>query len=158
MPNYWEEEYGLDPDNPYDADFDNDDDGLTNLEEYELDSNPLDSDTDDDGLLDGEEVGECPDVLDSDSDNDGLSDGEEITLGTDPCNSDTDGDGIADGVEVESGTDPLDPTKTLVFEDNDMKSILFKPALWQDYNLGIDGGTQVLRYSGGLGYTGKTHI
>ena len=49
--------------------------------------------------------------------------------------------------------DPLDPTKTLVFEDNDMKSILFKPALWQDYNLGIDGGTQVLRYSGGLGYT-----
>jgi TonB-linked SusC/RagA family outer membrane protein len=49
--------------------------------------------------------------------------------------------------------DPLDPSRTLVFEDNDMAGILFSPAMWQDYNLGINGGSQILRYSGGIGYT-----
>ena len=49
--------------------------------------------------------------------------------------------------------DPLDPSKTLVFQDNDMSEILFKPALWQDYNLGIDGGTESMRYNGSIGYT-----
>jgi len=52
-----------------------------------------------------------------------------------------------------SMADPLDPSQTLIFKDSDIKGELFNPALWQDYNLGIDGGTQVLRYSGGLGYT-----
>jgi len=49
--------------------------------------------------------------------------------------------------------DPLDPSKTLIFQDNDIKSILFSPALWQNYHLGIDGGTNILRYSGSIGYT-----
>ena len=61
------------------------------------------------------------------------------------------GESVPDGWK--SMPDPLDPSKTLIFEDNDIKSILFRPALWQDYNLGIDGGTDVLRYSGSIGYT-----
>jgi TonB-linked SusC/RagA family outer membrane protein len=61
------------------------------------------------------------------------------------------GESVPEGWE--SMPDPLDPSKTLIFQDNDIKSILFKPALWQNYNLGIDGGTDVLRYSGSIGYT-----
>jgi hypothetical protein len=56
IPNSWEEEYGLDPDNPSDAERDKDFDGLTNLEEYEYDTHPSDFDTDKDGYADGEEV------------------------------------------------------------------------------------------------------
>jgi len=49
--------------------------------------------------------------------------------------------------------DPLDPSKTLIFEDNSIKDILFNPALWQNYYVGIDVGTEVLRYTGSVGYT-----
>ncbi|MCK4678959.1 MAG: TonB-dependent receptor [Bacteroidales bacterium] len=61
------------------------------------------------------------------------------------------GESVPEGWE--SMPDPLDPSKTLIFKDSDMKSILFNPALWQDYNLGIDGGADALRYSGSIGYT-----
>ncbi|MFN6378662.1 MAG: tandem-95 repeat protein, partial [Flavobacteriales bacterium] len=64
-----------------------DDDGITNVEEGLLGTDPLDEDTDDDGILDGGE----------------------ISLGTDPMSSDSDGDGINDGEELSSGADPLDP-------------------------------------------------
>lgn len=102
MPDYWEEEYGFNPNNPYDAELDPDQDGLTNVEEYDYGSNPLKADTDGDGLKDGLELSVCPGILKADSDSDGLKDGAEIVLKTDPCNSDSDGDGIKDGVEVES--------------------------------------------------------
>ncbi len=41
MPNSWEERYGFNPKNPNDAKTDNDDDGYTNLEEYENGDNPI---------------------------------------------------------------------------------------------------------------------
>ncbi|MAR90046.1 MAG: hypothetical protein CML06_04075 [Pseudomonadales bacterium] len=40
MPDVWEQAYGLDPLNPADADLDNDSDGKTNLQEYQLNTNP----------------------------------------------------------------------------------------------------------------------
>ena len=66
---------------------DADGDGLTNVEESELGTDPRLAD----------------------SDHDGLSDSEEISYETDPLNKDTDGDGAKDGLEVRRGTDPLDP-------------------------------------------------
>ena len=52
IPNRWELLYGLDPGDPLDAERDPDLDGLTNLQEYQRGTNPLDPDTDHDGLRD----------------------------------------------------------------------------------------------------------
>lgn len=49
--------------------------------------------------------------------------------------------------------DPLDPSKTLVFVDNDLADVIFSPALRQHYYLGVDGGSENVRYSGGVGFT-----
>ena len=56
MPGLWEEAVGLDQDDPGDADTDLDDDGLTNLGEYENGTDPAITDTDNDGTTDGDEV------------------------------------------------------------------------------------------------------
>ncbi len=59
LPDDWENQYGLDPNDPTGdngAAGDPDNDGLTNLEEYTNGTNPHDSDTDNDGLPDGWEV------------------------------------------------------------------------------------------------------
>lgn len=72
---------------------DSDQDGLTDLEEYDVHhTDPLNPDTDGDGVLDGLEVG---------------------VYGTDPLNPDTDGDGDNDGYELENRTDPRDPAHFL---------------------------------------------
>lgn len=62
-----------------------DSDGLTDLEEFQNNTDPNDADTDDDGLNDGAEVN---------------------TYGTNPTSEDTDGDGMSDGREVAKGFDP----------------------------------------------------
>ncbi|MDY6904846.1 MAG: chitobiase/beta-hexosaminidase C-terminal domain-containing protein [Thermodesulfobacteriota bacterium] len=89
LPDDWEMQYlGTVTQGPSDH---GDDDGLTNMQEYELGTDPsVNADTDGDGLTDGEELtlwGEIWDedmdgdgvinLLDADSDNDGLSDGQE---------------------------------------------------------------------------------
>ena len=56
MPDAWERTYGLNPQVAADADRDADGDGITNLAEYYLRSNPRGSDTDGDGLTDGREL------------------------------------------------------------------------------------------------------
>ncbi len=71
---------------------DTDGDGLNDIEEAELGTDPNDPDTDGDGLTDGDEVG-------------AQSDG----YGTDPTLFDTDDDGASDGDEIAAGTDPTDP-------------------------------------------------
>lgn len=83
-----------------DGDEDFDEDGLTNLEEFENGTDPYVADTDGDGLLDGDEVkNHGTDPLVADTDGDGLDDGDEIVLGTNPLVQDTDGDGIIDSKE-----------------------------------------------------------
>lgn len=96
---------GTDPTKP-----DTDGDGLSDgAEVNDYGTDPLKTDTDGDGLNDGEEVTfYLTDPLHPDSDQDGLSDGAEVLdHGTDPLNSDTDGDGLPDGLEVQLGLDPL---------------------------------------------------
>jgi hypothetical protein len=88
----WEEKYGLSASDDGSVDVNNgpdgdpDVDGLSNLEEQSLGTDPQSDDTDDDGLSDAVEDGG----------------GEFISVtqtGTDPLNADTDGDGLSDGVE-----------------------------------------------------------
>ncbi|WP_411845896.1 LamG-like jellyroll fold domain-containing protein [Roseibacillus persicicus] len=118
-----EDEFGTSDDDP-----DSDDDGVSDLDEYNKGGNGnLDDDFDNDGLTNSQETsgtanpwvegsssgtpGEITDWCNPDSDGDGLSDGDEVaaTNGsvTDPNNPDTDGDGFNDGTEVASATDPL---------------------------------------------------
>jgi outer membrane protein OmpA-like peptidoglycan-associated protein/outer membrane protein W len=66
---------------------DSDGDGLSDVREAQIGTDPNNPDTDGDGLLDGEEVNK---------------------YSTDPKNPDTDDGGIYDGVEVANGADPLD--------------------------------------------------
>ena len=101
MLDQWEFDNGLSYNNPNDAAIDSDNDGLTNLQEYQYGTNINDVDSDNDGISDGDEVanGSDPhDYKDStvDSDGDGLTNAQEIELGTDPFNPDTDGDGVND--------------------------------------------------------------
>ena len=87
-----------------DCNEDFDDDGLTNLQEYLLNTSPWHSDSDKDTLNDGAEVNTYnTNPLEPDSDFDGLNDADEISLGVLPNNPDTDGDGILDGNEYYSG-------------------------------------------------------
>ena len=102
---------------------DTDEDGLFDIYEKVIDSDPLDADTDDDGLPDGYEVLTLgTDPLEVDTDENGISDAEEDfdsddlnNLGeyinnTQPFNPDTDEDGFMDGSEVYTyGTEPLNP-------------------------------------------------
>lgn len=103
LPLWWETLYNLDDNDAADAALDSDNDGLTNLEEFTLKTNPIVEDTDSDGLLDGEEVntyGTSP--LIADTDGDGLSDGIEVNeYGTDPLLTDSDEDGLTDREEVQ---------------------------------------------------------
>ncbi|MCG3146937.1 MAG: hypothetical protein PCFJNLEI_00372 [Verrucomicrobiae bacterium] len=100
---------------------DADSDGLSNLVEFSLGTDPTYADTDGDGLADGAEVnthGTNP--LNWDSDGDGLSDEEELnTYNTDPLLWSTVGDGISDGWKVAHGFDPLDPTVAGRDDDGD---------------------------------------
>lgn len=102
---------------------DNDKDGLNNLQEYQLNLNPISKNTDKDRLPDGQEDNDKDeltnvqelqaklDPLKADTDNDGVKDAEEdndsdglntkeeFIVGTNPIKGDSDKDGLADGEE-----------------------------------------------------------
>ncbi|MBT3689829.1 hypothetical protein HN800_02020 [bacterium] len=73
------------------------------------------TDSDNDGLTDVEELAIGTDPFEVDSDGDGLFDREEVKVyHTNPLNPDTDGDGWLDGTdEVHKGWDPLGPGRLL---------------------------------------------
>jgi RHS repeat-associated protein len=89
---------------------DADQDGLSNVGEYNVGIDPLEPDTDLDGLPDGWEAQygldpNAPNDPNIDSDVDGWTDGQEADQNTDPLHVDTDGDGVEDAMDA----DPLDP-------------------------------------------------
>ncbi|MGY5854966.1 MAG: hypothetical protein RTS72_00100, partial [Candidatus Thorarchaeota archaeon] len=96
LPDYWEVSFFL---NPLfdDALWDDDNDELTNIAEYQAGCSPIDNDCDDDTLEDGYEV---------------------LILGTNPLSSDSDLDSLPDGWEVDYGLDPL-VDDTALDEDSD---------------------------------------
>ncbi len=121
---------------------DSDGDGLSDVRESELGTDPYDPDTDKDQLSDGDEVLTAKtDPLNPDTDYDGLKDGPEVhQYKTDPLDRDTDNGGVADGHEViEDGTDPLNPADDLVlFELNlqfDYDKANIKPEYFDDLNV-----------------------
>lgn len=87
---------------------DTDGDGLDDLEEYNMSTNPESTDTDNDGLDDMEEVEAGTDPAVFDSDGDSLGDGFEVDWGSDPRSRDTDKEGLDDGKEFELGSNPAD--------------------------------------------------
>lgn len=88
MPDSWENSFGLNPDNPDDAKSDSDNDTLSNIDEYNNNTNPNEQDTDFDGLPDGLEILEFyTNPINPDTDNDTYSDGDEVLAGTNPLNS-----------------------------------------------------------------------
>jgi len=83
IPDSWAIAHGLDPNDPAMPFEDPDQDGLTNLQEFQNGTDPHNPDTDGDGLTDGQEV---------------------LMYHTSPLLASTDGTGIPDGVEVQTGT------------------------------------------------------
>ena len=120
-----EDQYDCLDKNVADADKDPDRDGLSNIAELNLGTDPCNPDSDFDGLTDGEEVNRVvsgqpapTNPRDDDTDGDGLSDGFETGTGivngmtdsgTDPLLADTDGDDVGDLRELQIGTDPFNP-------------------------------------------------
>ncbi len=102
---------------------DSDGDGLPDVDEELLGTDPLRQDTDQDGLMDGIEVRMGLDPLQPniingcnlslDEDGDRLNTCEERVLGTNACIGDTDGDGLPDLVEALAMTNPLIPEDLL---------------------------------------------
>ncbi len=110
-------------------DLDDDNDGLSDEEEGNLKTNPLEPDTDKDGVNDKTDVfpsnpTESKDVdndgfgdnADLDDDNDGLGDAKEKTIGTNPFSRDTDKDGVGD-------RDDVFPLNSAEWADNDHDGI-----------------------------------
>jgi len=54
--------------------------------------------------------------------------------------------------------DPLDPSKTLIFQDNNFQDLIYEKALWQNYYVGIDGGNDEIRYAASIGYTDDSGV
>ncbi|MDP2137998.1 MAG: hypothetical protein Q8J74_09100, partial [Candidatus Didemnitutus sp.] len=108
----WELAHGLSP-AVNDRAGDLDGDGLSNLKEYLLGTNPNNADIDGDGLNDAFELTIGTNPRNADTDGDGLPDGLELILHLNPLSaadagSDTDGDGITDLAEYLAGSDPSD--------------------------------------------------
>lgn len=115
---------------PVDPNLDSDGDGLTNVEEEAIGTNPLNADTDGDGIHDGEEVGSNPadpvdtdndgiiNALDQDDDNDSILTVYENYDGDSyPGNDDSDGDGVPDYLDTDDDNDGL-PTLQEVPDPN----------------------------------------
>lgn len=91
LPDYWEKLFKLDL-NQNNSDKDLDNDGLSNIVEFQNSTDPTKQDTDSDGVFDGWEIkyGLDPLVADgyNDNDNDSLTNIEEFEIGSDPTKDD----------------------------------------------------------------------
>ena len=131
----WEVAHSLNPLNAADAALDADNDGLSDLQEYQNGTDPQKADTDGDGLPDGWEVAHHLRPLTAsatgDADSDGLSNLQEYQRGTDPEKADTDNDGLPDKFEVGHNLNPLADNST-VDTDHDGVSDVHEYKLGQD--------------------------
>jgi len=127
IPDCYEIQYGLSETNPLDAQFFNDSDGLTNLEEYNANTNPNIDDTDGDGVNDKIEVRLGFNPLYGDTDNDGIDDlaeyqsifftdidndgfvgaGDNCLLINNPAQFDSDNDNIGNACDADFNNDNL---------------------------------------------------
>ncbi|RYZ44279.1 MAG: hypothetical protein EOP49_27485, partial [Sphingobacteriales bacterium] len=182
MPDDWEMYHGLDPNNPVDKDADLDEDGISNLDEFQYRTNPTvisvvgpqglwvhlypGADTDGDGIPD---IWEWKNALDfnnpdsnSDRDGDGLTNLQEWQLGLDPRDWDTDGDGVSDHDETQVNfTNPLlaaDLDQDSIPDDLELhlsKQFLVvqpDPAVWGPKYAGLQAGN----LDPGHDYTGES--
>ena len=94
LPDVWEQQYNLDPNDPGDAHMDSDSDSADNLLEYTAGTNPTDKDTDGDSLPDGWELDFELDPMDPFGENGNIGD--------------PDGDGYSNIAEYSMGTNPKD--------------------------------------------------
>jgi len=112
----------------YTSDLDND--GLSDLEDFEKALNPWSNDTDFDGMGDGYEImfdlNPYRDDSMFDPDKDTLSNLQEFELGTNPFNSDSDEDGFPDDWEFIFGFNPLNQTDSQGDPDGDGLSNLLE--------------------------------
>lgn len=144
MSNGFEDLYGLDKDDPNDANIDGPDgDGLTNLQEFNLGTDPTKADSDGDKRPDGVE----------DANQNGVVDASE----SDPTKRDTDNDGIDDLIENAFGTDfndvndfprpaPNQAGQCLILDDFDNGNVATA-------NVGDNGGVQLVNNSVAAGHS-----
>ncbi len=115
LPNDWELDNNLDPQDPADAALDSDNDGWDNLKEFTEGTDPNNPDTDGDGMNDSVDPNPLvPDVVNPDRDNDGIPNDWEIEHGFDPddpedASLDGDHDTMDNLHEFQKGTDPNNP-------------------------------------------------
>jgi hypothetical protein len=112
LPDGWEVQYSFNPLSPTGVDGASgnpDTDGLSNIRELALGTNPRVQDTDGDGLNDGYEAdGLGTNPANPDTDGDGLNDGIEVNLWhSNPLSRDSDGDGMGDKWEADNGLNPI---------------------------------------------------
>ena len=132
MPNAWETANSFNQNSAADAALDTDGDGLSNVREYLLGTNPRNADTDGDGAKDGVEVdarsnpllasskppfwnGLPAGINGEDFNGNGISDAYEMWLGRFDLlgSADADGDGQTNSEEARAGTDPFSASSYL---------------------------------------------
>ncbi len=131
MDDAWEMAQGLDP-LVNDRAGDPDGDGLTNIREFMLGTDPGKNDTD----------------------GDGLTDAQELALGTNPRLADTDADGMPDGWEHQQGLDPLADGDAGLDGDGDGRTNLDEFLAGTDPGDYYNSETPLLRIVSGNNQTG----
>ncbi len=126
LPDWWEIEFGLDP-NFNDSSYDSDIDGLSNLQEYRYGTRPNSSDTDFDSMPDGWEVNNNLNPLLNDSmddpDSDSLSNVDEWRYSTNPWSNDTDDDLMPDDWEINHQLNPISDDSQLDFDNDGLTNL-----------------------------------
>ncbi len=156
MPDGWEAWNGLNPTSAAGengASGDKDNDGLSNLAEYQAGTDPRNPDSDGDGLTDAIEIAHNSNATNPDSDGDGMPDGKEYLPWTDSnldgvaniLDNDSDNDGLADGAEVNPLSDSDGDGRPNVIDwDSDGDNVSDGKEVNYNLDSDVDGKVNVL--------------